>query len=155
LDCLLGTVVAAPVNAQTAPIVEVASVIKAAEGAAADVAVTVTCEAGLPADVTVALNEHVGSKIASGSGVTGFLCTGQPQSETVRVRAERAPFKAGVAVLSGFLSVCVQDVGSCDSALTDKSGRYDPKQVDVASKAHVGVSEPTDRGHDVELALRG
>jgi len=84
---------------------------------AADVAVTVTCEAGLPADVTVALNERVGSKIASGSGVTGFLCTGQPQSETVRVRAERAPFKAGVAVLSGFLSVCVPDVGSCDSAI--------------------------------------
>ena len=81
--------------------------VESQEGAAADVALAITCDAGMPADVRVEMNQRVGKKIANGSSSIEFLCTGKPQTKTVTVLASGAPFKTGVAFVSGNLSVCI------------------------------------------------
>jgi hypothetical protein len=103
--------VAAPVNAQTTPTIDITSATLVAKGAAVDVDVTITCDVSTFAGgVSVTVTQRSGNVVMEGSGSVSPLnsCTGEPQIVTVPVLAQAGgrPFKIGEAVATGHLSAC-------------------------------------------------
>lgn len=120
---LLAVGMAAPVSAQTMPTIDITSATLVAKGAAVDVSVTVTCEAGASGSVGTTITQRSGNTVMQGSGSTSFVCTGEPQTVTVRTVAEVGgpPFKSGEAVAHAFANACGEF--GCEFASTDETIR--------------------------------
>jgi len=119
---LLGVGAATPAGAQTVTSIDVVSATLVAKGAALDVNLTVTCEAGASGSAGATVTQRSGNVIMQGSGSATFVCTGEPQTVTVRVVAAAggAPFRSGDAVVSAYVIACSFE---CQSASTNETVR--------------------------------
>jgi len=86
------------------------------EGAVATAFLTVTCTEGFFGDMAVGLTQNTGgSRLASGSGFTAFVCTGEPQTFAVPLQFSIFAVKNGKATATAQLNVFNSDATGFDT----------------------------------------
>ena len=103
-------------------VISVDSATLLADGAAIRLVVSVTCATGPGGAVSGTITQAVGDRIAQASTQTiGFACTGESQqmSFVAEANVDGAPFRTGVAMATGSMSV-TPGANTISSASTNK-----------------------------------